>query len=89
MILVNPISIPMALRIPNYGIYLEDTKTCGDRYVVITEKQSHAVLGSSHKSDTLEMTGRGSVDNISIRSMLKYVKDYDGNDGVNILWEFF
>ena len=47
-----------------------------------TEKQSHAVLGSSHKSDTLEMTGRGSVDNISIRSMLKYVKDYDGNDGV-------
>ena len=49
---------------------------------MITEKQSHAVLGSSHKSDTLEMTGRGSVDNISIRSMLKYVKDYDGNDGV-------
>jgi len=56
---------------------------------MITEKQSHAVLGSSHKSDTLEMTGRGSVDNISIRSMLEHVKDYDGNDGVNILWEFF
>lgn len=56
---------------------------------MITEKQSHAVLGSSHKSDTLEMTGRGSVDNISIRSMLEHVlehvKDYDGNDGVNIL----
>lgn len=31
------------------------------------------------------MTGRGSVDNISIRSMLEHVKDYDGNDGVNIL----
>lgn len=56
---------------------------------MITEKQSHAVLESSHKSDTLEMTGRGSVDNISIRSMLEHVKDYDGNDGVNILWEFF
>lgn len=52
---------------------------------MITEKQSHAVLGSSHKSDTLEMIGRGSVDNISIRSMLEHVKDYDGNDGVNIL----
>lgn len=49
---------------------------------MITEKQSHAVLESSHKSDTLEMTGRGSVDNISIRSMLEHVKDYDGNDGV-------
>lgn len=48
-------------------------------YDVITEKQSHAVLGSSLKSDTLEMTGRGSVDTISIRSMLKNVKDYDGN----------
>lgn len=48
-------------------------------YDVITEKQSHAVLGSSLKSDTLEMTGRGSVDTISIRSMLENVKDYDGN----------
>lgn len=48
-------------------------------YDVITEKQSRAVLESSLKSDTLEMTGRGSVDTISIRSMLENVKDYDGN----------
>lgn len=43
-------------------------------YDAITEKQSYAVLGSSHKSDTLEMTGRGSVGIISIRSMLENVK---------------
>lgn len=46
---------------------------------MITEKQSHAVVGSSHKSDTLEMTGRSSVDIISIWSMLENIKDYNGN----------